>query len=125
MYHFKKKAEYTFWHSPLVLALLFVIVIVFAYNLIGLLEKERETSKKKELALDQIEALKKRELTLKTDIARLETDEGIESAIREKYQVVKPGEKVVTIVDEPESIGEGDDQSRSHGFWNFIKRIFR
>lgn len=125
MYHFKKKAEYTFWHSPLILALLFVIVIVFAYNLIGLLEKERETSKKKELVLDQIEALKKRELTLKTDIARLETDEGIESAIREKYQVVKPGEKVVTIVDEPESIGEGDGQSRPHGFWNFIKRIFR
>ena len=124
MYHFKKKAEYTFWHSPLILFLLFIIVIIFAYNLIGLLEKERETSKKKELALDQIETLKKREDTLKNDIARLETDEGIESAIREKYQVVKPGEKVVTIVDEPDLVVGGDVQNRPHGFWNFIKRIF-
>jgi cell division protein FtsB len=125
MYHFKKKAEYKFWHSPLMLAILFVVVIVFAYNLVGLLEKERETSKRKELALDQIETLKKRQSTLENDIARLETDEGVEAAIREKYQVVKAGEKVVTIVDEEEKVNQSDEANRPHGFWNFIKRIFK
>ncbi len=124
MHHFKKKAEYKFWHSPIILAVLFVIVIVFAYNLIGLLEKERETSKKKELALDQIESLKKRQTILEGDIARLETDDGIEEAIRDKYQVVKEGEKVVTIVNEEVPTNSDDENNKEHGFWNFLKRIF-
>ena len=124
MYHFKKKAEYKFWHSPIMLCIIFVIVIIFASNLVGLLEKEREISKRKELALDQIANLQKRQTTLESDIKRLETDEGVEDAIREKYQVVKAGEKVVTIVDEEEKDVSTDENNRSHGFWNFIKRIF-
>ena len=124
MHHFKKKAEYKFWHSPIMLVVLFGVVVIFAYNLIGLLEKERETSKKKELALDQIESLKKRQTILEGDIARLETDDGIEEAIRDKYQVVKEGEKVVTIVNEEAPANSDDESNKEHGFWNFLKRIF-
>ncbi|MFA7315764.1 MAG: septum formation initiator family protein [Candidatus Paceibacterota bacterium] len=124
MHHFKKKAEYKFWHSPIMLVVLFGVVVIFAYNLIGLLEKERETSKKKELALDQIESLKKRQTILEGDIARLETDDGIEEAIRDKYQVVKEGEKVVTIVNEEAPTNVDDENNKEHGFWNFLKRIF-
>mgnify|MGYP003530516997 FL=1 len=124
MHHFKKKAEYKFWHSPIMLVVLFGVVVSFAYNLIGLLEKERETSKKKELALDQIESLKKRQTILEGDIARLETDDGIEEAIRDKYQVVKEGEKVVTIVNEEAPTNSDDESNKEHGFWNFLKRIF-
>ena len=34
-----------------------------------------------------------------SDIKKLNTDEGIEETIREKFQVAKEGEKVVIIVD--------------------------
>jgi cell division protein FtsB len=121
-----KNTNYRFWHSPVALILLFLILIFFGYKIIDLIEKERETSHKKELILDQIESLKNRENSLNSDISKLETEEGKEEIIREKYQVAKEGEKMVIIVDEES--GEGlinEGVKNSHGFWNWIKSIFK
>jgi cell division protein FtsB len=121
-----KNTNYKFWHSPVALILLFLILIFFGYKIIDLIQKERETSHKKELILDQIDTLKSRESSLNNDIAKLETEEGREEIIREKYQVAKEGEKMVIIVDEDnrgDLINEG--VKGSHGFWNWVKSIFR
>ncbi len=124
MAEFKKKPKSTFWHSPLFLGVLFVILVLFSYNIIDLVAKERETSAKRDRVLDHIETLRQREKSLTDSLDRINTEEGIEEVIREKYQVVKPGEKEVIIVDEQKS-DEGMDQTdRTHGFWGFVKKIF-
>jgi cell division protein FtsB len=122
----RKNDNYVFWHSPGALILLFFVLIFFGYKIIDLIQKERETSHKKELILDQINDLKKRENSLSRDISRLETEEGKEEIIREKYQVAKEGEKMVIIVNEEENSGSDllESEIESHGFWNWVKRTF-
>lgn len=120
----EKRNNYKFWHSPIALIVLFFILIFFSYKMIDLIKKERETSQIKELTLDEINTLEEKKAVLAKDILKLKTEEGREEIIREKYPVVKEGEKMVTIVDE-----EVDDTSVqsgrvNHGFWNWVKRTF-
>jgi cell division protein FtsB len=124
MADFKKQPQNSFWHSPILLGVLFCIVVVFAYNIVGLAIKERETAKKKALMLDQIDTLHKREQVLSSDIARLKTTEGVEDTIRDKYQVAKPGEKMVIIVDDKALQSNPDTTSSEHSFWGYIKKFF-
>ncbi|MDD3662599.1 MAG: septum formation initiator family protein [Candidatus Pacebacteria bacterium] len=128
MAEFKKKDKNNFWYSPLSLVLLFVFIIFLIYSIIGLIKKDRETAKKKEIALSRIEALEEREDSLKKDISKLETEEGLEDVIRNKLPVVKEGEKMVVIVDEEEITEEGlieDDKIRTeNNFLSWLKSLF-
>lgn len=124
MSEFNRKNKYNFWHSPLVLIVLFCVLILFIYNIIGLIEKERETTEKKNVILSNIETLRNREKSLSNDIEKLKTEEGVEETIRDKYQVVKEGEKMVVIVDEEEKGASITPQETKHGFIEWIKRIF-
>lgn len=121
-----KRDKYRFWHSPLVLAIFFFILIFFGYKMIDIIRLEQETAHKKDLVLDQIDELKKRKDSLSADISKLETDEGKEEIIREKYQVVKEGEKMVTIVDkdDKDDSKQGQDKTK-HGFMEWLKSIFK
>ena len=125
MNEFKKKNKNSFWHSPFVLVILLCVVVVFAFNMVGLIEKEKETAQKKALILDEIDTLNKRETMLRSDINKLNTDDGIEDAIRDKYQVVKPGEKMVVIVDDKNSTEiQSNDPKNDHSFLGWIKNMF-
>lgn len=119
------KSDYKFWHSPLALGLLLCLLVLFGYKIIFLIEKQRETTHKRELSLNEINDLKKKEVLLNLDISKLETEEGKEEIIRSKYQVTKNGEKMVTIVDE-EKKDEPilDKKNEGHGFWNWLQKIF-
>jgi hypothetical protein len=124
MAQFKKREEYRFWHSPLVLAVLFCIVALFSYNTIGLIEKERETAKNKAEELNRIDDLRGQQTQLSNDIAKLGTDEGKEASIRDKFQLVKPGEKMVVIVDNDPQTQAPASPPVDHSFWGFIKSMF-
>ena len=120
-----KKSNYKFWHSPIALVVLFCILVFSGYRIIDLIKKDVETNHKKELILDQINSLRQREASLNDSISKLTTDEGKEEIIREKYQVAKEGEKMVTIVDEDIPTNPAPQpEVVSHGFWGFIKKIF-
>jgi len=119
-----KKENYRFWHSPVALFLILFLLFLFGYKMIDLFEKERETSKKKELILDEINTLKERQIMLSKDMLKLNTEEGKEEILREKYQVVKEGEKLVTIVDEENKEDSLIKDDNKHGFGNWIRRIF-
>ncbi len=125
MSNFKKNDQHKFWHSPLALFLLLGVLVIFVYNVVGLIKKERETNEKKSLVLDEIDSLKKREEALSTDIKKLETEQGIEDLIREKYQVVREGEKIVVIVDEDLKNDLKSINNPRHGFAEWFKGIFK
>jgi len=116
----KHKNNYRFWHSPLMLLIILCFLIFFGYKIVDLILKEKETSNRRELILDRINELKDQKSNLEKDISRLDTDEGKEQIIREKYQVAREGEKVVNIIDEH----QGDNvksTKENHGFWNWLK----
>ena len=60
--------------------------------------------------------------TLDSEIKKMKTDDGMEEEIRSKFDVSRPGEVIVSIVDnsneKQEEIGKKD------GFWQKIKNIF-
>jgi cell division protein FtsB len=124
MSEFNRKKKNNFWHSPLVLLVLFCILVIFIFSIVGLSEKERETAKKKDIVLTQIENLRLREKTLNQDIDKLKTEEGVEETIRDKYQVVKQGEKMVIIVDEENKELPPVAQTTGHGFISWLKSVF-
>ena len=119
-----KRNDYKFWHSPIALVILFFVLVLFGYKIIDLVKKNKETAEKKELALEEIDRLQKREQSLTSDISKLNTEEGKEEIIREKFQVAKQGEKMVTIVDDDSKDSSSTDTKVRHGFWNWIKKIF-
>ncbi|MEI6660063.1 MAG: septum formation initiator family protein [bacterium] len=113
------------WHSPISLLIIFCILVIFAYNMIGLIQKEVETRKKKIVQLENIETLRTRQEELDANIAKLSTDEGIEETIRDKYQVAKAGESVVNIVDESPRQAQSPQAVPKPSFWGFIKSLFK
>lgn len=124
-----KQNNYRFWHSPIVLILLFLLFLLFGYNIIDLIKKEEETSYKKELVLSKIKDLKEKEAYLSQNISKLDTEEGMEEVIRDKYQVTKTGEKMIIIVDEDkntpndqESYSEGKNK---YGLWVWFTDLFK
>jgi cell division protein FtsB len=118
----EKRENYSFWHSPIALVIFFFVLIMFGYNLVSIIQKEKETRDKKNMVLDQINDLQKRNDSFKKEISKLETEYGKEEVIREKYQVAKEGEKMIIITEEEEIVKE--EVKKSLGFFDWLKSVF-
>ncbi len=123
MAEFKQKKRNSFWHSPIFLFLLFCFLGVFIYNTFGLIKKVKETEKNKNLVLSKIDELKEKEDFYKTEIEVLDTEIGLEELARSKFQVSKPGEKVVSIIEEDVSL-ENQENLKRKTFWSWIIDLF-
>ncbi len=82
------------------LAVAFILLLLIGKATWGLYIKERESRKNLDRVEAELSALTARERKLQEDIARLQTPEGLESEIREQFQVAKPGEQMVVLVGE-------------------------
>lgn len=126
MAEYQKKSKNSLWHSPIMLFVIFLLVLLFMYNMIGIIEKVRETNKKTALVNEQIRELNNREKMLSSDITKLKTEQGVEAALRDKYQLVKSGEKMVVIVDQEASVATALPTEKKNGnFVEFFKSLFR
>jgi cell division protein FtsB len=126
MAQFQRKSTSSLWHSPLMLCTLFAIVLIFMYNMVGIIEKARDTHKKTAMVRAEIEELGAREEALAGDIAKLKTDEGTEVVLRDKYQLVKSGEKMVVIVDQQASASAAvPEAEKRNNFIEFFKKLFK
>ena len=122
----KNRDSKNVWHSPLVLFVLLCVVLVFSYNMIGLIKKAHQTAKEKNVVLQQINDLNQRQTSLQSNINQLQNDAGVEQTIRNKYQLVKPGEQMVVIVDPNQTAtGTPAAQSQSTGFIAWFKSLFK
>ncbi|MDQ5971838.1 MAG: hypothetical protein QG566_784 [Patescibacteria group bacterium] len=114
------------WHSPLSLFVLLVVLLVFMYNMVGLVEIKNETTKKNQIALNEMESVLSREIAIKSTINKLSTDLGKEETLRDKYHLVKEGEKMVVIVNqEASALNVVDESKDDNGFIKFFKNLFR
>jgi cell division protein FtsB len=111
-------------------ALVIVLVIIFmGYGLFSLAGKSIEAAKARKIAENQAAALVAKQDSLTSKLAILNTPDGKESALREQFPVVKPGEHMVVITDDTKNTPvqtASDEPSKSGGgFWNFLKNLFR
>src|SRR3989344_232442 len=84
-------------------ALLFVVAVAVS-GVWGVYKKERESSVLRAQAENERADLLDREMRLEEDIAKLQTDRGMEEALREQYALAQRGEGLIIIVDPPVSV---------------------
>jgi len=102
---------------------IFLIVIIFVVRgTYGVVMKDRESALSVANLKAKIATLSDRETQLKTEIARLGTDEGKDTLIKEKFSVSKAGEHVAVIVDEPNATSSSS-AVRSEPNW--LERLWR
>jgi len=87
-------------YSPPSICILVLLTFLLGKGAIGVMMKERESAQKVANLEAQSEELRIREAQLQADIARLQTEDGVIEAIKEKFSVTQEGEYVAIIVDE-------------------------
>ena len=97
-YQEKARIRRILYSKPVLVLLVVICVFLIKAGWSAYFEKI-ENVKKLTQANEELANVKTKETNLKESIDRLKTTEGIEAEIRDKYKVVKPGEKMLIIVD--------------------------
>ncbi|HEY4505440.1 MAG TPA: septum formation initiator family protein [Candidatus Paceibacterota bacterium] len=118
----QKRKVRSFMYHKVTLVVLGLLVLVLARSTWVVFEKKRDSENTKNLSLQNVLELEARDSELQSKIAKLETDSGIEEEIRSKFSVVKSGEKMVIVVENPDS-SVSTTTSRL-GFWTRLSAFF-
>ena len=107
-------------------ALIFLgaVIFIFFWSVLGFWGKMRDTTENKRIALDKVAELRESKEKLTEDIEKLETEQGVEESIREKFGLVREGEGVIVVVDE-ENEEDATAEEEEGGFFSFFTNLFR
>ncbi len=96
-----------------------LFTFLLAKGAVGVMIKERGSAQRVASLETKSLELEKREVELVSEIKRLETPEGVEKEIREKYNVAQEGEYMAIIVDERKKATTTDKTAgeRIKGWW--------
>jgi cell division protein FtsB len=97
-FHEKKRIK-LFLLSKLVLLALAALTVLLSMATWDVYQKFSETAVKREQRETALAELKVREAALRSELARLETTQGLEANIRSKFDVAREGEGVIIVVD--------------------------
>lgn len=104
-------------------AVVVVVILAFAllHGTINAYSKMKISKEKRVLAESELREVASRYNSIEERVEYLETDKGVEDAIRTKYNVAKEGEEVFVIIDTAQK-EEGGTQDQS--FWTiFVSRV--
>ena len=85
-------------YSRTTLVILLFIIILTAKGVFGIYLRNAESVTARDDTAMKLKELNKRKELLNTEISKLNQDDGVDQEIREKFNVIKPGENVVLIV---------------------------
>jgi len=122
----KKQRLRKILYSVPILLVLIVPTFFLAKGALGILRKERENSRKVEELKLLTGELNERQDSLRNSIAGLQTEEGIESEIRSRFNVAKSGELVAIIIENelPATSTEPTGFERLRKSLEFIKNLW-
>ncbi len=87
-----------------VIIFLFVLVIFFAWGVMGFMGKMFATRENREVAQNRLVELENKKERLTIEISKLQTETGKEENIREKFGLAKEGEGLIVIVDDKNKV---------------------
>ena len=108
----KQKMRQRLYSLPSLIGL-FIIAVLLAKGAVGVINKERESALRSRELEEKATTLVQREEELKEGIARLETEEGIQEEIKERFSVIQEGEFVAVIVDDRRVTSSEDDSGKA------------
>jgi len=109
--------------SPLTYVVLIGLSLTFSYSAISTYKKSLIAKQKTRQVEEELQKLVDQESDLKGSLNDMNTPFGVEKSLREKFGIIKDGEKavIVTEVNEDKNTSE---EKESKGFFDFIKNIF-
>ena len=126
MSNLQKLKNNRFLHSPIFLGFFALIAVFFAVNVFGLGVKYFNTKSDRNDLVIKKKKLLAEEYALKTKIENLKTSDGVDSVIRDRYNVVKPGEQLAVIVEKPKEKTQEEIEKENRGsFWQRFKNFFK
>ncbi len=111
-------------YSKITLLVLFVFIIILFKACYGIYQKQKISEQNLKIVEEEYYSLDSRKEVLKLEIDKLNTEDGIEREIRSKFNVSKPGEIIINIVDDNKNISN-DDSNQKKSFWDNIINIFK
>lgn len=103
---------------------MFLVLLFLSKGAFSAYSKERDSRVEVERVFKEKEALDKRYQIMSEQSDILKSDIGIESEIRNKFDVVKSGEGVIVIVDKDMPIIEEDKRGVLKRFWDSVRGAF-
>ena len=93
----KRQTRRILYSLPVRLVLV-VLIIMLGASVWRLYDKRQIVVKERESLLAEVASLEARRAVLLEEVASLKTARGVEAEVREKFNVVKPGERVINFV---------------------------
>ncbi len=115
-----RKRLYSIWS---LLALL-VVLVFFGKGVVSAYEKERSTKEELNRLAAQKADIESRYDNISKEIDTLKTSEGMESAIRQKFDVAKKGEGVIVVVDKTIEMPV-EKKGFIQRVWDSVKGVFQ
>ena len=113
-------------YSKVVLFILSISALFLGNATWNVYQKYSEARQNEEIVSNEIQKLQERESDLSVDIARLNTERGVEEELRKRFGVAKKGEEVMVIVEPTVLDGQNivDNEGQKKGFWRSLIGIF-
>ncbi|MCX6757302.1 MAG: septum formation initiator family protein [Candidatus Nomurabacteria bacterium] len=111
-------------HSKLGMVILCLFILFFGWNVIKFAGKAQQMYRDKNVAEQKIINLQKEKDRLSSDINKLNTQNGVDETIRDKFGLAKDGEGLVIIVDDKDKANNQDSQN-DKSFWAYLKSWFK
>jgi len=119
-----KKIVYSVWLQ----AILGIIFLALVFSAVKVYKKSRISVQKFQEIKEEMAGLEKRNAELAAKAARLESESGREGEIRKRFDVAKPGEKILVIVDKNSEDVKINGANVKTGFfpgiWRWVKNWF-
>ena len=119
-----KKIIYSGWLQ----IFLGVILLAVVFSTVKVYKKSQISAVKSGEIREEMAELEKRNAELEAEIMRLRSESGQEGEIRRRFDVAKPGEKILVIVDKNSEDVKINGKENKIGFfsrvWQWIERLF-
>ncbi len=109
-------------YSLPVLLVLLILVLAFGKGAMTMYKAAEDAKGTEDTATGRLQGLMERKKFLESSIDRLSSTEGVEQALREKFNVRKPGEDMIILVS-PETEAPTNDSSFS-AIKDWLSQIF-
>ena len=123
----KRKIRGILYSKKMVILLLLITAFLF-FSTIKVYLKSKNALSKNEEAKKELDDLEKRKAELEKEVNQLQSESGLEEEVRKKFNVQKPGEKVLVIVDKNTENGKIDSGNELNDFfskiWGWVKSKF-
>ncbi len=95
----KRRFKRLAYSKPSIVVLI-IITIIVGRSVFSLISKNFKSASARNTAVRELRELEERKTAREADLARLSTERGLEEEFRTKYNLAKPGESALIIIEE-------------------------